>query len=96
MIIKVTKSMFIDEFKAIRPGNFTYDALSAMFDYFDEYECEPDMELDVIGICCEFSEYTDIADYNEQYSTEYSSTDELQYETTVIMVDDVRFVAVDR
>lgn len=94
MHIKVTKSMFIDAFKRMRPENFSYAALDAMFDYFDEFEHEPDIELDVIAICCEYAEYDSLTDYNEQYSTaEYKSIDELEQHTTVIEIDDERFVA---
>ena len=93
MHIKVTKSMFIDAFKRMRPENFSYDALGAMFDYFDEFEHEPDIELDVIAICCEYSEYDSLTDYNKQYNTEYKSMDELEMHTTVIEINDERFVA---
>lgn len=50
----ITKSTFRDAFHAIRPNNFSYEALGLLFDYFEE--CDPDMELDVIAICCEYSE----------------------------------------
>jgi hypothetical protein len=41
---------------ADRKENFSYEALGLLFDYFEE--CDPDMELDVIAICCEYSEDT--------------------------------------
>jgi len=94
MHIKVTKSMFIDAFKAMRPENFSYDALSAMFDYFDDFSsAENDVELDVIAICCEYAEYDSIEDYNHQHETEFESSDELEQHCTVIEIDDNRFVA---
>ena len=49
-------SQFTDEFKAIRPNNFTYEGLQVLFDYLEEID--PDLELDVIAICCDFSEMT--------------------------------------
>lgn len=56
----VTLSAFRDEFKAIRPDNFSYEGLGILFQYFEDYEeiTGEEMELDVIAICCEYSEST--------------------------------------
>ena len=54
---------FVNEFKAYnRADNFSIDGLEALFDMFEEID--PDMELDVIAICCDYSEsdFQDIAD----------------------------------
>jgi hypothetical protein len=83
MYIQVTETMFKDEFKAIRPDNFTNEGLSALYDWFIEYEDsvgEP-MELDVIAICCEFSEEP-LQDILDNYNLE--SLEELQDNTLVI------------
>ena len=57
---------FHREFELIRPNNFSRAGLNVLFDYFDEYEQESgeEMELDVIAICCDFTEATwqEIAD----------------------------------
>jgi hypothetical protein len=61
MIINtVNQNDFHDAFMAIRPNNFSYDGLNALYEYFYDYSNangEP-IELDVIAICCEFSEVT--------------------------------------
>jgi hypothetical protein len=51
-------SEFCDYFRKIRPDNFSYQGLRVLFDYLEEIEnsCGEELELDVIGICCEFSE----------------------------------------
>jgi hypothetical protein len=51
---------FHREFELIRPNNFSRAGLNVLFDYFDEYEQESgeEMELDVIAICCDFTEAT--------------------------------------
>ena len=57
----VTKSMLIDSFaRAGRKDQFSYDALSAIWEYLTELELDTghECELDVIGICCEFEEST--------------------------------------
>jgi len=84
MYINVTETMFKDEFKALRPDNFSDEALEALYDSFIEMEeaGEP-MELDVIAICCEFSEEP-LSDVLENYGLE--SLDELRENTLVVAV----------
>lgn len=56
----VTFYTFRDLFREIRPGNFSSEGLACLFDYFEQYEADTgeEMELDVIAICCDFSEDT--------------------------------------
>ncbi len=58
-------------FQECRPDNFSYDGLKILFEYLEEYEMDigEELELDVIGLCCDFSEdsYESIAD---QYGIE--------------------------
>ena len=68
----VTFSDFVDTFRAAGrlrtsdggEGNFTYDALRALFDYLEEVEesTVEEMEFDPIALCCQFSQYEDAAD----------------------------------
>ena len=46
---------FVD---ADRKENFSYEGLKALFDYFEDYEEQTgeEIELDIIAICCEYSE----------------------------------------
>ena len=83
MYIEVTKAMFKNEFKSIRPDNFSYDGLSALYEWFTDLEeqtGEP-MELDVIAICCDFNEEP-LADVLENYGLE--SLEELHENTIVV------------
>ena len=50
----ITLEMFKEEFKAIRPNQFSSEALELIYDFFEEVD--PDFELDVIAICCDFTE----------------------------------------
>jgi hypothetical protein len=50
----ITESMFINEMKAIRPDNFSYEGLQELFSYLDEIDS--DLEFDPIAICCDFSQ----------------------------------------
>ena len=48
-------SQFRDKFHLCGRGDqFSYEALGLLFDYLND--CGSDVELDVVGICCEFSE----------------------------------------
>lgn len=54
---------FHDAFQRIRPDNFTYEGLSILWDYLEEYEDSTgeELELDVIALCCDFSEDTPLS-----------------------------------
>ena len=55
MIQTINESQFIDAFKAMGRGDqFSYEALKLIYEYFEE--CDPDFDLDVIAICCDFAE----------------------------------------
>jgi len=48
-------SQFRDRFEHCGRGNqFSYEALGLLFDYLEDID--PDYDLDVIAICCEYSE----------------------------------------
>ena len=50
-----TAGQFRDQFaRCGRKDQFSYEALGLLFDYREEID--PDMELDVIAICCDYSE----------------------------------------
>ena len=72
MYTNTRRNDFIDTFRAMGrmktheggEGNFTIEALHALFDYLEQYEQETGMalEFDVIALCCQFSQYEDAAD----------------------------------
>ena len=49
---------FLDEFKKIRPNNFSRDGLTALYNYLVELEedMKEDFEFDPIALCCEYTE----------------------------------------
>lgn len=76
------KSDFVDAFRRIRPDEFSYDALSALYDYLEEvYVDDHEYILDVIALCCEFHE-----DKIENVLREYNlaTLDELRVSTCVV------------
>ncbi len=80
----IYKNEFIDTMIDIRPGNFSYDGLVALFDYLEEIEdnCGEEMEFDPIALCCDFTEY-DILDWVREQFTD----DEID-EVIDLLVDD--------
>ena len=53
------ESDFINEFKAYnRMDNFSYKGLRILFESLEQMaqDCEMVIEMDVIGLCCEYSE----------------------------------------
>ena len=69
MYEKVTLATFTNAFKKVRPDNFTPEALDLIYELLTTYEDDTNMELelDVIAICCDFSEMT-ISEVAEAYS----------------------------
>jgi len=73
-----------------REGEFSYKGLEALFDWLDELSADTGTpyELDVIGLCCEFTEYSDLAEIQANYSsTEIDSVEDLRDYTSVIEFD---------
>ena len=59
-------------FAELRPDNFSRPALVALFDYLDQLEQDlgEEQELDVIAICCDWTEYRDAIEAAEAYGWE--------------------------
>lgn len=81
-------------FERYERENFSYDGLKALFNYLEEYEDDTgeELELDVIALCCEFSEYDSLNEYNESYNKDYKTIDEINEDTLLIKIDEKRFI----
>lgn len=106
-----TASSFINMFEQYGRGDqFSGDGLIALFDYLDQLseDLGQDIQIDVIGLCCEYSEYDsleDLADaYNQAFTEEQlqdveeHKVDILEYfkdNTLVIEVDGGGYVIAD-
>ena len=68
----VNESRFIQAFNTLRPDNFSRAGLSALFEHLEELERElgEETELDVISLCCDWSEYKDPVEAAEAYGWE--------------------------
>jgi len=72
-------------------NNFSYEGLSALFDYLEEMEesTGEELEFDPIALCCEFEEYDSFEEFQEEYNGEvlYPTLDQLEDYTTVIRIE---------
>ena len=69
----VNEHQFIDAFKTwdTYKHNFSYEGLKALYEELEEVaECMDNktVELDVVAICCDYTEFENFKDFQEQYS----------------------------
>jgi len=85
---------FRDAFANVnRADNFSYEGLRALYDYLVELEDSTgyEIELDVIALCCEFTEYSDLQEVAEVYDIEGDDEeilDQLMCNTDVVEFED--------
>ena len=76
----ISSYQFRRAFEDIRPDNFSYEALGALFEYYEEYERDSgeETELDVIAICCDWTEYSNIELIREYLpASDYEPSDDI-------------------
>ena len=99
MVIEtLNESSFINRFEDYKRlktnenqnGNFTSEGLSCLFQYLEENEQEDKpYELDVIGLCCEFSEYENIEEFlNDRYTTEEINQKKAEFDNGLTFDED--------
>ncbi len=109
MYINVNFNRFHDAFAYMGRGDqFSYAGLSALFDHLTglEEEASP-VELDVIALCCEYTEYESAVEAASEMSdrepdpddeadaNEEDALDYLRDRTTVLEVGDGRIIIAD-
>jgi len=92
----VSLSDFRDAFQ-IRKDNFSYDGLEALFNYLEEYEESggDELELDVIAFCCEYTEYENIKEFQDNYGDDFKTREDIENNTTLIDIDGEAFIIQD-
>jgi len=90
----VSEYQFVEAFRLCgRESQFSVPARRALFDYLEDYEdsCGVELELDPIGICCEWAEYPsalkaarDYGSSGKENDTEESALEWLQNRTQVV------------
>ncbi len=85
IIEEYDESLFISRFEDYKRvetlenpnGNFSYQGLRNLFNYLDGcYDEENPLKLDVISLCCDFSEYKNLKSYLDDYSEQHEEKTE--------------------
>jgi hypothetical protein len=96
MINTINKYEFSDAFQKMGRGDqFSYEGLIALFDYLEilEDDIGEPIELDVISLCCEYSEYENLKEFQDDYGDEYETLESIYNRTALIQVEDTeRFI----
>ena len=95
MITTINEYDFIDAFKKMgRKGNFSNNGLVALYEYLEMLEDDTGqpIELDVIALCCEFTEYDNLEEFQADYGREFSNIDKrfkysIEDNTTIIPIE---------
>jgi hypothetical protein len=98
IVTTIDQCLFRQIFHNYRRGDqFSYEGLNALFDYLEELseDTGANIELDVIALCCEFTEYADLDEIRGNYfKTALDTLDDLhdytqviQFETGIIIQD---------
>lgn len=85
----INQYQFEQAFKNAGRGNqFSREALQALFEYLEDYEADTgeQIELDVIALCCEFTEYEDLEEFQADYGTDYETMEDIEDHTVVIPI----------
>ena len=84
IIEEYDESLFISRFEDYKRvetpenknGNFSYKGLRALFEFLEETtEEENPYKLDVIALCCEYSEYKNATEFLNDYPTDLKKDD---------------------
>lgn len=85
---EITETAFIDAFRTseTRRNQFSYDALVELYHYYDGLGTDAnDINFDMVGICCDWTEYDTLKEALESYNLK--DLEALENMTTVFMLD---------
>ena len=80
MKMTINFSDFCDAFFNMgRKDQFSYNGKKALFEYIESLEQDTgdEMELDVVGLCCDFTEYENALEAAKNYSGFFTSEQDL-------------------
>ena len=88
----VTKYDFVDGFRDSQyKDNFSYEGLKALYGYLTELGdgCGEEIEFDICAIACDFSEYENLKEFQQNYDCDtYETMKDIEGNTSVIYVDE--------
>ena len=77
-----------------RSDHFSYEGLQVLFEWLEDLEDGQgkEQELDVIGLCCDFSEYDNLKEFQDDYGKDYECIEDIENDTIVIPINDESFI----
>jgi len=88
MIQTINEYEFKDAFHKMDRGNqFSYECLDALYCYLEQLEDDTgeQIELDVIALCCTYSQYDNILEASSEYEG-FNTVEDFEERTTVIKI----------
>ena len=82
----IQEYQFVDEMSKKQHG-FSYDGSKALFEHLTQYEedCDQEIEFDPIAFRCEYDEYENLKEVQDNYN-DIESLEDLKDHTTVIEI----------
>ena len=98
LVQKVSFYDFLKEFEEFgRQDSFSYEGKKALYNYLNDLgdDIGQPIELEIIGLCGEFTEYDSLEEFNNYYNLDLDCIDDINDYTIVIPVDDESFIIQD-
>ena len=102
MLVKeISFNDFLEEFRNYgRENQFSYEGKKALYNYLNDLseDLREPLELDIIGICCDFTEYSSLEEFIDNYSytvEDINSIEDIEYYTIVIQINGKSFIIQD-
>lgn len=98
LVKKISFNDFLEEFEKYgREDSFSYEGKKALYNYLNELgeDIGKPIELDIIGLCCDFTEYESLEEFNDDYGytiDEINSIEDIEYYTIVIPINEEAFI----
>ena len=87
IITEVNEWNFRNAFKESRQDNFSLEGLYTLYNYLNDLseDIGEDIQLDVISICCDFTEYESLEEALNQYD-DINTLEELEQHTSILNI----------
>ncbi|MEI6296193.1 MAG: hypothetical protein WCO84_00925 [bacterium] len=94
----ISQDEFVQAFDDYGRGdNFSIQGRIELFDYLEGYEDSTgvDIELDIVALCCDFTEYKNLQEFQDNYGSDFESFEDIEQATNLIMIDTESFLIQD-
>ena len=68
---------------------FGYEGWELLIEYMEELEemQEEEIEFDVIAICCDFTRYENLKEFQDSYGEEYETIEDIEEDAQVLYIE---------